>query len=102
MSDVMELLSGKWKIYIIGALLIRKKLHFMELIREVEGIRSKMLTKELAELIQHKIVKKTIDPNKPNNTIYSLTSHGKTLRPLLQLMIKWGMSHRREIIKGDE
>ena len=38
MRDAMDVLSGKWKIPIIGALRLNGKLRFMDLLREVDGI----------------------------------------------------------------
>ena len=46
-KDSMGLLSGKWKIHILGTILYGGKIRFMDLQREIEGIGSKMLSKEL-------------------------------------------------------
>ena len=49
-SDTMSVLSGKWKFHIIGTLIEGNKLGFMDLLREVNGLGTKMLSKELQDL----------------------------------------------------
>ncbi len=46
----MELLAGKWKIRIIGTLLLNGTMRFMELKRALNGIAPKKLSKDLQEL----------------------------------------------------
>lgn len=48
--DTLDILSGKWKIPIIGTLLQAELLGFMDLMSEVNGIGAKMLSKELQDL----------------------------------------------------
>src|SRR5690554_2248936 len=43
-SDTMSILSGKWKFHIIGTLIEGSKLGFMDLLREIDGIGTKMLS----------------------------------------------------------
>ncbi len=62
--DTMILLSGKWKIQIIGWLLYGK-VRFMDLLRGIDGIAAKMLSKELQELEQNELVVRTVMPTKP-------------------------------------
>jgi DNA-binding HxlR family transcriptional regulator len=98
--DVVELLSGKWKVQIIGVLCFSGKMRFMDLIREVDGIAAKMLSKELQDLETNKLVTRTVMNTKPITVEYEITEYGKTLRQVLQEMVEWGMIHRRKIM-GD-
>ncbi len=59
-NDTLELLSGKWKIKIIAILLKSEKLLFMELLREVDGIGAKMLSKDLQELEANRLLTRTV------------------------------------------
>lgn len=96
--DAMELLTGKWKILIIGTLSFTGKKKFMELQRELEGIGSKMLSKELHELEINKIIKRTVCDTKPVTVEYEITSYGKSLDNIILEMMKWGFDHRKMII----
>jgi len=48
-NDTKDILAGKWKVMIVGSLASGKK-RYLELQRVVEGIGTKMLSKELQEL----------------------------------------------------
>ena len=94
-KDTMELLSGKWKIQIVGILLLKDKQRFMDLLREVEGIGAKMLSKELQELEQNQLVTRTVLATKPVTVEYELTQHGKTLSTVIREIASWGVAHRK-------
>ncbi|WP_452599291.1 winged helix-turn-helix transcriptional regulator [Pontimicrobium sp. MEBiC01747] len=98
-SDTMELLSGKWKIQIIGTLLRGGTMRFMELKRSINGIAAKKLSSDLQELELNKLITRTVKNTKPITVEYTLTEHGKTLDSLIGEVIDWGIKHRTEIIK---
>lgn len=98
MNDTMQLLSGKWKTQIIGTMFLYEKMRFTDILREVQGIRSKMLSKELQELEDHHVVTRTVVETKPVSVLYSLTPHGRTLEKLINEIALWGLSHRKELI----
>lgn len=52
----MDILTGKWKIHILGTLLYSGKMRFMDLQREIAGIGPKMLAKELQDLEMNHLV----------------------------------------------
>ena len=95
--DTLDLLSGKWKIAIIGSLNFGRR-RFMELQREVEGIGSKMLSKELRDLEMNELVKRTVHNTKPVTVEYELTAYGETLQGIINEMAKWGHIHRKRIM----
>ena len=94
--DTMDVLSGKWKIAIIGSLTFGEK-RFKELQRDVDGITAKMLSKELKDLEINKLVKRTVFDTKPVTVEYRLTEHGKSLEKVIQELVNWGLHHREEI-----
>ena len=96
-SDTMDILSGKWKIPIIGSLSFGKK-RFGELVASINGIAAKMLSKELQSLEQNQLVKRTVLATKPITVEYELTEYGETVKPIINAMANWGHQHR-EVIK---
>src|ERR1700755_1930725 len=98
-NDTMQLLSGKWKIKIIGMLMMSGKVRFMDLLRDVDGIAAKMLSKELQELEVNQLVIRTVMNTKPITVEYELTSHGRTLERVIDEIEKWGSAHRKLIFK---
>jgi DNA-binding HxlR family transcriptional regulator len=96
-QDAMDVLSGKWKIPIIGALRVQGKMHFTDLIREVHGISAKVLAKELRELESNELITRTELKTKPVKVEYQLTDYGKTLEKVIFDLLDWGLSHRRKV-----
>ncbi|MDQ1149518.1 winged helix-turn-helix transcriptional regulator [Sphingobacterium zeae] len=96
-NDSMEILAGKWKFHIIGTLLLVEKLRFMELLREVDGIGAKMLSKELQDLEMNQLIRRTVLNTKPLTVEYELTECGKTLGPIIDEIAKWGITYRSKL-----
>ena len=98
-KDAMGVLSGKWKIQIIGSMMHNGgALRFMDLLRLVNGIAAKMLSKELHDLELNLLVKRTVLNTKPVTVEYELTSHGKTLERTIKELHLWGTIHRKKVI----
>jgi len=97
-NDALDILRGKWKIQIIGALIFGKK-RFKELQREVGGITAKMLSKELRDLEMNQLVARTVHNTIPVTVQYELTEYGTTLEKLIDELYNWGTKHRKRIIK---
>ncbi|MBE9599812.1 helix-turn-helix domain-containing protein [Pedobacter sp. MC2016-24] len=99
--DAKDVLNGKWKTFIIGTLMYKGSMHFMQLMREIEGIAPRMLSKELQELELHQLIKRTVLDTKPIKVQYEITKHGMSLQTVLNAIADWGLHHRREMIGGD-
>lgn len=96
-KDSMDILSGKWKIHILGTLLYGGKMRFMDLQREIGGIGSKMLSKELQDLEMNHLVTRTTLNTKPITVEYDLTDFGRTLEPVIDAIATWGIHYRETI-----
>jgi DNA-binding HxlR family transcriptional regulator len=90
-ADTMDVLSGKWKIRIIGSLSFGQQ-RFMALKGSIEGIAAKMLSKELQELELHGLVKRTVLNTKPITVEYELTPYGESLKPIIEVIAAWDCS----------
>ena len=97
-KDSMELLTGKWKIHILGTLLYGGKMRFMDLQREIAGIGSKMLSKELQDLEMNQLITRTVLNTKPITVEYDLTSFGRTLEPIIDAIAQWGIDYRETVL----
>lgn len=101
-SDAMSLLSGKWKFHILGTLIEGNKLGFMDLLREINGIGTKMLSKELQDLEMNNLVSRTVKDTKPVTVEYSITEYGRTLSPIINELAKWGVDYRRSLYEKEK
>jgi DNA-binding HxlR family transcriptional regulator len=97
LKDTIYVVGGKWKIPIIHAICNGNNLRFRELERSVAGITSRMLARELKEMEMNKLITRTVYPETPVRIEYKVTEYCKTLVPMIQSMIDWGMLHRQKI-----
>lgn len=96
--------GGKWKMLILWHLKDSVK-RFNELKKLIPGSTQKMLTSQLRELERHGVVARKIYPQIPPKVEYSLTEHGRSLRPFIEMACTWGKAHvahtrRREAKKA--
>lgn len=96
-KDTVELLSGKWKFHIVGTLLQSNKMRFMDLLREVDGIGAKMLSKELQDLEMNHLITREVLDTKPVTVEYEITEFGKTLAPIIDEVANWGINYRTSL-----
>ena len=85
---LLKLIGNKWKILIIRDLLGGKK-RFGELQRSI-GCSQKVLTDNLRELEDNRLLVRTVFPEVPPRVEYELSNLGISLNPVLQEMVKWG------------
>lgn len=97
-KDTIAILSGKWKIQLITTLSCGGALQFMDILRIMDGIGTKMLSKELQDLETNLLVKKSIINTKPAIVKYELTPHGHTLEHIINEMRTWGKTHRKVVM----
>lgn len=99
-QDTLDLISGKWKVKVISVLLYGKK-NFTDLQRQIDGLGSKMLSKELQDLEINGLITRTVNITKPITVSYELTAYGHTLEPIIKVLADWGTEHRHKIKQGD-
>ena len=96
--DVIEIIGGKWKLPILIALSFGGK-RFGQLEKAIEGITPKMLSKELRDLEENKLVQRNVYDTIPVTIEYSLTPYGKTLDDVIISLRNWGKVHRKKIFE---
>lgn len=94
-NDTLNVISGKWKLPIIGSLLYNKK-RFTEIQRNIQGITPRMLSKELKELELNGVVVRKVYDTQPVTIEYELTPSAKSLHEVLDKMVEWGVRHRKQ------
>nr|WP_315027922.1 helix-turn-helix domain-containing protein [uncultured Chryseobacterium sp.] len=95
--DTIYLLDGKWKTLIISHLYYVGKMRFMDLKRQVDGIASKTLSKELKVLEMNNLILRTQNNTMPVSVEYELTDFGKSLHTIIDTMGEWGIKYRNEL-----
>ena len=97
--DSLEVLGGKWKLRIMRHLNnhIAETNTFKKIQREVEGISAKMLAKELQDLEINLLVTRTVMDTRPVSVSYAITEYGKSVFPVTETLVEWGLNHRQKI-----
>ncbi len=85
----LRVIAGKWKPLILWHLFSGTK-RFGELRRLMPEVTEKMLVQQLRELEADELVRREVYPEVPPKVEYSLTDYGRTIRPVLNQMSKWG------------
>lgn len=98
-QDAMYVLGGKWKIFVIAALLYGPK-RYSDLLRDLKGISGKALSRELKEMELNQLIKRTVLSTQPIAVSYELTEYGKSTQSIIGVLSEWGEAHRELIIKG--
>ena len=91
-SATLDLIGGKYKALIIWHL-AEGTLRFSQLNKLIPNATAKMLTQQLREMEQQKLLHREVFPVVPPRVEYSLTPLGKSLMPVLISMRDWGAEY---------
>lgn len=94
-DTTLKVIGGKWKLLILWHL-NQTTLRFSELERRIEGITQKMLTQQLRELENDKLISRKIFAVVPPRVEYSITEHGRSLDQVLSELGLWGERHQKQ------
>jgi len=92
MEATLDLIGGKWK----GVILFRLSQgtqRFGELRRLLCKITQRTLTQQLRELESDGLVHRRVYAEVPPRVEYSLTERGRSLKPVLAVLMQWGKAN---------
>lgn len=93
-NDTLNVISGKWKMPILASLFFGKK-RYGEIQKEVPGINSRMLSKQLRDLEANGVITRTVYDTIPVRIEYELTPSGRAFEKVVNIMLEWGIEHRK-------
>jgi DNA-binding HxlR family transcriptional regulator len=94
--DALDVISGKWKLMILISISSGNK-RFREIERSIPKINSKVLAKELKDLEEHKLIKRTVYDDSPVLVEYTLLPYAESLGDVIKALSDWGTNHRNYI-----
>jgi DNA-binding HxlR family transcriptional regulator len=97
----LHVIGGKWKPLILFHLLQETK-RFNQLRRLIPQVTQQMLTLQLRELEHDGIVKRHVYAEVPPKVEYSLTPLGRSLEPLLDQILAWGLYYMQTQGESEE
>jgi DNA-binding HxlR family transcriptional regulator len=89
-TKATEILGDRWTLLIIREFARCSRLSFTELLEAIGGIATNILSDRLRRLIFQGIVDVTPDESDRRKLVYSLTSKGSALGPVLVEIEAWG------------
>jgi DNA-binding HxlR family transcriptional regulator len=89
----VEVLGDRWSLLIIRDMMLRGFRNYKEFLESYEGIATNILADRLRKLEAHGIIATEPDPSDGRKLIYSLTSKGIDLAPVLAEMVLWAAGH---------
>jgi len=92
--DAMYVLGGKWKMSIVACLLFGPR-RYSDILRDIEGISGKMLSRELKEMEANLLVNRIVADTQPLMVTYELTTYGESIKPVILILAEWGEEHRK-------
>lgn len=98
-KDTINVINGKWKTPIMASLFFGAK-RFSEIEKDIPKINPRMLSKELRDLEANGIITRTVYDTVPVTVEYELTKSGRSFRQVLDVMLEWGLEHRKNSMRG--
>jgi len=94
LQDTIYVIGGKWRLPIINSM-CNGNTRFRDIERSIPGITTRMLSRELKEMEQNKLITRTVYDTSPVLVEYKPTSYCKSFGHIILEMIRWGKAHRK-------
>ena len=91
----LDMIGGKYKSLIIWHLL-ESTLRFGQIRKLIPQATPKMLTQQLRELEEDKLIIRTVYPVVPPKVEYKLSDLGLSMKPILYEMYDWGSDYMKD------
>lgn len=91
----VDLIGGKWKPLILWYLGNQGTKRFSELQKLLPQVSHKVLTQQLRELEEDRLLERQVYPQVPPKVEYTLSVQGKTLMPIFNTLCQWGDDYRK-------
>ena len=98
-TRTLEVVGGKWKPLVLHFLKDQPR-RSGELGRLIPQASGKMLTQQLRELEQERIIERKVYQQVPPKVEYLLTPLGRTLIPIMDAMCAWGVENPPPVKRG--
>ena len=95
-KDTLDIIGGKWKFLILISLWEGNS-RFREIERSIPKLTSKVLAKELKDMEENQLIKRTVIDEYPVRVEYTATEYSHTLKKVIYELHHWGVNHREKI-----
>jgi len=89
LAKALDVLGQRWTLLIVHELLLGPK-RFKDLLSNLPGIGTNLLSKRLRELETEGVLRQTTLPPPAGSDVYELTERGRALEPVILGLARWG------------
>jgi DNA-binding HxlR family transcriptional regulator len=89
-AKALDVIGDRWTLLIVRELLISGACRYTDLRNGLPGIATNLLADRLRELEQAGIISREEAPPPVATTLFTLTSRGAELAPLISELVRWG------------
>jgi DNA-binding HxlR family transcriptional regulator len=94
-ARTLDLIGERWTILILRDLFLHGARKFQDFEQSLSGISATTLSARLKKLEADKIVTRRFYAEHPPRAEYMLTDKGRTLGPIMKMLLDWGTKHAR-------
>ena len=92
-ARALDIIGERWTILILRDLFLEGPRKFADFEQSLTGISATTLSARLKKLEEHGILARRFYADHPPRAEYLLTDKGRTLGPILKLLLDWGTKH---------
>ncbi|HRF36066.1 MAG TPA: helix-turn-helix domain-containing protein [Clostridia bacterium] len=96
-ATTVQLIGNKWKLLIIRNLIDKGTQRFGDFIKSIPAISKKVLTDNLRALENDGLIEREVFAEVPPRVEYSLSTIGKSMKPILDAMYNWGTDYKANL-----
>ena len=96
----VEMLGDRWSLLILRDMMLRGFRRYKQFLESYEGIATNILANRLRHLESNGIIVSDTDPSDGRKLLYSLTSKGIALAPVLTEMVLWAAAYEKTANPG--
>ncbi len=91
-ARTLDIVGDRWTMLVIRDLFLGKT-RFTHFLASSPGLPPKILSDRLKKLDEHGLIERVIYSQHPLRGEYRLTDGGRSLAPVLEAMVRWGLEH---------
>lgn len=94
----LKIVEPKWKLCLLKQLRDGKSYRPCEIHRLISEAPPRVIDIRLRELVEEGFIAKTVYPELPPRSEYSITPQGLSLMPIVDMMVEWGIENFEKYI----
>ncbi len=91
-ARTLDIVGDRWTLLVLRDLFLGSS-RFRQFLQSSPGLPPKLLSDRLKKLESHGLVERLVYSQHPLRAEYALTDRGRSLAPVLEAMVRWGLDH---------